>query len=253
MIDWLDETQAPCFPSTQNALAEPNGLLAAGGNITPLWLDQAYYHGVFPWHDPDDVRLWWSPAPRAVITPDSFRLPRTVRKLLKRHRHEYSITMNLAFRQVITACSAPRDYDGEDGGSWIGEDMIEAYCQLQRSGRAVSFELWNAQGELSGGFYGVVIGRVLFGESMFSRQANASKLLFAQVAGQLFECGIELIDCQMQTTHLAQFGAQEISREEFEQRLGQARDRSLLTPLTIQAGDDWRSANLKGTKLRDKP
>ena len=229
MIDWMDEAQAPCFPETSQALDEPNGLLAAGGRLSPLWLDQAYRRGIFPWNDPDDVRLWWSPAPRAVITRSAFRIPRTVRKLLS--RQQPLITMNLAFAEVIEYCSRPREYDGAGAGSWIDTQMMAAYLRLHQAGRAISVELWSDTGQLSGGLYGVLIGRVFFGESMFSHQSNASKRVFAQAAPVLFNCGIEIIDCQMQTDHLSQFGAGEVDRETFEQCLQVSQQQALAIPL----------------------
>lgn len=215
MIDWLDESQPPIFPSTQLALDDPNGLLAAGGCVSPVWIDQAYRHGIFPWNDPQEVRLWWSPAPRAVITPEMFRVPRTVRKLIKRTRGHF-ITFNQAFDIVMDACSEPRSYEG---GTWIDEDILFNYKRMARSGRALSIEHWDSAGELIGGCYGLLKGNVFFGESMFSRESNASKIAFASAAPALFRSGIELIDCQLYTDHLAQFGAEEIDRHAFERLL----------------------------------
>lgn len=196
MIDWLDDKHPPAFPPSTKALDEPNGLLAAGGRLSPGWLDEAYRHGIFPWNDPDEVRLWWSPAPRAVIIPSSFRTPRTVRKLLKRNRH-HTTTFNLAFEQVIEACSEPRSYQE---GTWIDEEILYYYQQMFISGRALSIERWNENGQLIGGCYGLIKGAVFYGESMFSKAPNASKLAFAQAAPILFNAGIQLIDCQMHRT-----------------------------------------------------
>ena len=212
MIDWLDDSQPPIFPATHKALAEPNGLLAAGGCVSPSWIDQAYRLGIFPWNEPEEVRLWWSPAPRAVITPFSFRIPRTVKKLIRRTSN-HMVTINQAFDIVIDACSEPRSYES---GTWIDEDILFNYKRLFRAGRAISIEHWDSEGELIGGCYGLVKGQVFFGESMFSRQANASKIAFATAAPALFNAGISLIDCQMYTDHLAQFGAEELPRHEFE-------------------------------------
>lgn len=225
MIDWLDDAGFPDFPPTRCALDEPAGLLAAGGGMSPLWLDQAYRRGIFPWHDPEDVRLWWSPMPRAVITPDSFHLPRSVRKLLNK---PYRLSVNLAFQRVMEHCSAPRS---DDNGTWISSAMIAAYTRLHHAGRAISVEYWNASGELSGGFYGVLIGRAFFGESMFSREPNASKIAFGRAAPCLFQHGIQLIDCQMKTDHLARFGLLELERPTFEQRLQQAVQAPPIAPL----------------------
>lgn len=227
MIVWLDDNAFPQFPPTSQALTDPNGLLAAGGGISPLWLETAYRHGIFPWHNPDEPRLWWSPAPRAIITPDSFRIPRTVRKLLnKPHR----ITSNQAFRQVMEACAGPRD---GASGTWINKEMIDSYTALHSTGRAISVEYWNAAGELSGGFYGVLIGRAFFGESMFSKVDNASKIAFAKAAPYLFRYGVELIDCQMRTDHLAQFGLIELDRPEFETLLNKATNAAAILPLPV--------------------
>ncbi|MAD43994.1 MAG: leucyl/phenylalanyl-tRNA--protein transferase [Oceanospirillaceae bacterium] len=213
MIDWLDEASFPQFPPPHKALDDPNGLLAAGGRVTPVWLDQAYRRGIFPWNDPDEVRLWWSPAPRAIITPDSFRIPRSVRKAIR--RQNYRVTTNLAFTDVMTACAAPRQHEA---GTWISDDMIDSYTRLHKAGRALSVEYWH-EGRLSGGFYGLLTGQALFGESMFSQVDNASKIAFAIAAPALFRAGLQLIDCQMKTSHLAQFGIEEATREDFSRRV----------------------------------
>lgn len=217
MIDWLDEVLPPVFPATSKALNEPNGLLAAGGRVSPLWADSAYRKGIFPWNAPDETRLWWSPSPRAVITPASFRLPRTVRKLLR--HNPFSISCNLAFDAVIQACAQPRQYES---GTWICDEIIDCYSRLQRAGRAFSIECWDKDGHLCGGFYGLTIGSAVFGESMFSRHSNASKLAFATAAPRLFATGVALIDCQMKTEHLGQFGLIELERKTFEDALTKA-------------------------------
>lgn len=214
MIDWPDDIELPSFPATHTALAEPNGFLAYGGKVSPLWLDQAYRRGIFPWNSPDSMRQWWSPAPRAVILPEHFRIPRTLRKLLKRNRPR--LTCNLAFRQVMQACASERTYTQ---GTWISEEMIESYTRLHQAGRAFSVESWGEDGALVGGFYGLIIGQAVFGESMFSRASNASKLAFAVFAPHLFNQGAQFIDCQMKTDHLAQFGLVELARNDFERRL----------------------------------
>lgn len=225
MIDWLEGGYFPEFPSTKLAQKAPNGLLAAGGFSTPLWLDQAYRRGIFPWNAPDAERWWWSPAPRAIILAENFRLPRTVKKLL---RKPHVITANLAFESVMRACAAPRK-DSE--GTWISEEMIKHYTQLHQAGRALSVEYWSADGQLSGGFYGLVIGKAIFGESMFSKVDNASKLAFATAAPKLFALGAEFIDCQMHTAHLAQFGLLEVERDDFETRLKHAVKQTALSKL----------------------
>lgn len=225
MIDWLKNCYIPQFPSTKLAQSEPNGLLAAGGSTSPIWLDQAYRHGIFPWNSPDEQRLWWSPSPRAVILPENFRIPRTVKKLLKKN---HCITSNLAFKEVMQACSKPRK---GQAGTWISQDMINNYQRLLHAGRALSVEVWDEQGNLAGGFYGLLIGHALFGESMFSNIDNASKLAFASAAPLLFDQGIELIDCQMHTEHLAQFGLIELDRNSFESKLNSAIAKPLIRPL----------------------
>lgn len=213
MIPWLNPQKSPHFPNTQTAICEPadyNGLLAAGGCLNAQWLEQSYRRGIFPWFCAGEEILWWSPAPRMCILPESFRIPRTVRKLLKKSSHQTLI--NQDFQGVIEACAKPR---GDDNAGWIHTNMIQAYCQLHTKGLAVSCELMD-NSELVGGLYGVLIGEVFFGESMFSHQSNASKLAFAQFAQYLFANGIKLIDCQMHTQHLAQFGGVMLNRDEFE-------------------------------------
>ncbi len=217
MIEWMDPDQPPQFPPTKLALQDPNGLIAAGGCLTPSWLLDAYSRGIFPWFEPDEVNLWWTPAPRSVITPDSFRLSRTNRKLIKKFSGR--ITHNLAFESVIHACAEPRS---QQPGTWISEDMIDAYVRMHRAGYAHSIELWSIEGKLIGGYYGLLIGAVFFGESMFSRESNASKIAFAVTAPLWFANGLQLIDCQMNTDHLSQFGSQDISRELFEELLAKA-------------------------------
>lgn len=220
MIDWMEEDGSPAFPATHIALEEPNGLLAAGGDLSPQWLLQAYRRGIFPWYEEDTPILWWSPAPRAVITPDSFRIPRTVSKLLRRFTG--CITLNQAFDDVIHCC-AHIERKNEDGtpahGTWITPDMISAYQRLHRMGKAISIECWNATGNLIGGYYGIQLGKVVFGESMFSQESNASQLAFAASAPVFFDRGVQMIDCQMNTAHMSRFGLNEWPREEFETSL----------------------------------
>lgn len=224
MIYWLDENGFPNFPSTQTLPPITTEPLALGGRVSPLWLDQAYRRGIFPWHDPIQTRMWWSLSPRAVITPASFRLPRTVRKLLNKPQ---LVTCNLAFSQVMRACAQPSDRRPE---TWISEEMIESYSRLHQAGRALSVELWQ-DNQLAGGLYGLLIGRAFFGESMFSHTSNASKIAFATVVPHLWQQGIELIDCQMHTDHLAQFGLLELTRTDFEHLLNKAVNQPSIPPL----------------------
>lgn len=220
MIDWMDEDGAPAFPATRKALETPNGLLAAGGRLSPEWLLNAYSLGIFPWFEADSPILWWSPAPRAVITPESFRIPRTVRKLLK--RSHATITCNQAFDGVIDSCTniGRKNEDGSlSEGTWITPEMQHAYKRLHRMGSAISVEYWNQDNHLAGGFYGLLIGQAFFGESMFSVDNNASQLAFAAAAPKLFRQGVTIIDCQMNTQHMARFGLAEWPRAQFESNL----------------------------------
>lgn len=226
MLYWMDDNRQPSFPNTRHAAIEPNGLLAAGGIITPIWLDCAYRRGIFPWNNPEEVRLWWSPAPRAIITPDRFRIPRSVKKAIRRQAP--LVTCNQAFTDVIHACAAPRPYAQ---GTWIDDEVLSGYQRMHLAGRAISVELWGENGKLAAGFYGLIIGKVLFGESMFSLIDNGSKMAFAIAARAFFRQGYELIDCQMYTDHLAQFGAQDVSRTDFERQLRHCSKHFPLAPM----------------------
>ncbi|MEQ1533543.1 MAG: leucyl/phenylalanyl-tRNA--protein transferase [Sideroxydans sp.] len=205
------------FPPLSRALQQPNGLLAAGGDLSPSRLLDAYRRGIFPWFNPDDPILWWSPNPRMVLFPRELHLSHSLLKTLR--KGEYSVRTNspaangfaTGFEQVIRACSAPRD---GANGTWIVEEMIAAYLELHRLGHAHSVEVW-MNNELVGGLYGVAIGRMFYGESMFSLRNDASKIAFAHLARQLERWGFGLIDCQMYTAHLASLGAREIPRAEF--------------------------------------
>ncbi|HLP98708.1 MAG TPA: leucyl/phenylalanyl-tRNA--protein transferase [Sideroxyarcus sp.] len=201
------------FPPVSNALRSPNGLLAAGGDLSPARLLAAYRSGIFPWFGEGDPILWWSPDPRMVLFPQEFKLSHSLRKTLRNGRHE--VRTDSAFEQVMRACAAPRA--GADG-TWILEEMIQAYCELHRMGHAHSVETW-LDGELVGGLYGMAIGRMFYGESMFSRSSDASKIALAHLCAQLTRWDFGMIDCQMNTPHLASLGAREIAREEFIARL----------------------------------
>lgn len=214
MIDWLQEDAHPYFPSTKYAQQEPNGLLAAGGLLSPAWLTAAYKKGIFPWFDDESPILWWSPAPRMVLKADDFHIGKSLRKLMR--KKPYRISSNLAYEEVIYQCAQPRD---DDAGTWITPEMEQAYIRLNANGISHSVECWDQDGNLVGGLYGILINRVFYGESMFSSANNASKLAFAHFAHYLFNAGLALIDCQMHSDHMAQFGAREIAREEFEDLL----------------------------------
>jgi leucyl/phenylalanyl-tRNA--protein transferase len=201
------------FPPLEQALRTPNGLLAAGGSLTPARLLDAYRHGIFPWFNADDPILWWSPDPRMALFPQEFKISHSLRKTL-RSRH-YEVRTDTAFEQVMRACAAPRN---GQAGTWIHEDMIAAYSALHRIGFAHSVETW-MDGELVGGLYGMSIGRMFYGESMFSRRSDASKVALAHLTAQLRRWNFGMIDCQMNTPHLSSLGAREIPRTEFVQRL----------------------------------
>lgn len=201
------------FPPAAQALREPNGLLAAGGDLSPGRLLDAYRHGIFPWFNVDEPILWWSPDPRMVLFPQEFKVSHSLRKTLR--NKPYEVRADSAFEQVMRACAAPRD---GHHGTWIHDSMVAAYTALHRQGHAHSIETW-IDGELCGGLYGVAIGRMFYGESMFSRRTDASKIALAHLAAQLARWNFGMIDCQMNTRHLASLGAREIPRAEFLARL----------------------------------
>ena len=213
-IAWLQKTDPPgALPPTSRALREPNGLLAVGGALTPEWLVHAYRHGVFPWYSAEQPILWWAPDPRAVLVPEEFRISRSLARSIRRRGYETRI--DTAFEAVIEACAGPR-HGG--AGTWITREMHAAYVDLHRHGLAHSFEAW-AGDELVGGLYGVALGRVFFGESMFTRSTDASKVALARLVGECRQRGVPLIDCQMPSPHLASLGSRNLPRGEFEQRL----------------------------------
>ncbi len=211
MIPWLENSDP--FPPLERALREPSGLLAAGADLSPARLLSAYRSGIFPWYSEGQPLLWWSPDPRMALFPAEFRLPRSLAKRLR--RQDYEIRVDTAFETVMRCCAAPR---ADGAGTWITEDMIAAYCELHRLGHAHSVETW-IDGRLAGGLYGIALGRAFYGESMFTRAPDASKIALAQLVRRLQHHQFGIIDCQMNTTHLARFGAREIPRSEFSQRL----------------------------------
>ncbi len=211
-ITWLPPDSTD-FPETTLALEDPNGLLAAGGDLQPRRLIAAYSRGIFPWYSENQPLLWWTPDPRLVLFPAELHIGRSTRKLAAKAHFEFTVDED--FPAVIARCaSAPRD--GE--GTWITNDMRDAYIELHRQGYAHSVEVWQA-GDLVGGLYGIALGKVFFGESMFSAISGASRLAFVTLCNQLREWKFELIDCQVYTDYLLSFGAKEISRSEFELRL----------------------------------
>ena len=212
-LHWLDPRDPPdSFPDPQLALSEPDGLLAVGGDLSPERLLTAYRQGIFPWYQDDQPILWWSPNPRAVLFPAEFRISRSLRRTLR--RNTFTVSVDQHFGGVIAGCAADRDQPG----TWITKDMLHAYAALHSSGHAHSIEIWR-DGELVGGLYGVNIGGVFFGESMFSRATDASKVALAQLVGLRRELGIELVDCQIASAHLATLGARPIPRSEFQDLL----------------------------------
>lgn len=209
-ITWLAPGDgAEWFPPIDRALDDPPGLLAAGGDLSTRRLVAAYRRGIFPWYSQGQPVLWWCPDPRAVLFPAEFRRTRSLAQ--SERNRGYGVRFDTAFEAVIDACAAPRR---SGPGTWITREMRAAYCELHAQGRAHSVETW-LEGRLVGGLYGVQLGRVFFGESMFSEQRDASKVALAALVRLALETGIELIDCQLASRHLASLGSRSIPREEF--------------------------------------
>ncbi|NRA22124.1 MAG: leucyl/phenylalanyl-tRNA--protein transferase [Oceanospirillaceae bacterium] len=209
MIPWLDQ-QTLVFPPINTALADPNGLLAVGGDLSPDRLIAAYRQGIFPWFSDEEPILWWSPSPRCVLKPADLHISKSLAKFIK--KTSMTLSIDQQFDQVINACAQLRK---DQEGSWITEHMQQAYQHLFDRGVAHSVEVWQGQ-HLVGGLYGLAIGNVFFGESMFSRESNASKLAFYHLVQHLSKLGFTLIDCQVHSEHLQSLGASEISRDEFQ-------------------------------------
>jgi leucyl/phenylalanyl-tRNA--protein transferase len=209
MIPWL-RGDAP-FPPVSKALKSPNGLLCAGGDLSPRRIVQAYSQGIFPWYSEGDPILWWSPDPRMVLFPGELKISRSLKKRLV--SEIYETRFDTAFRDVIEACAAPRD---GQGGTWIVPEMVHAYTRLHELGFVHSVESW-LDGELAGGLYGMALGKVFFGESMFARAPDASKVALVRLVERLRADGFRVIDCQQATPHLASLGAREIPRNAFAQ------------------------------------
>ncbi|TJY61126.1 leucyl/phenylalanyl-tRNA--protein transferase [Sinimarinibacterium sp. CAU 1509] len=209
-LHWLDPRNPhQPFPPAHLAMREPNGLLAIGGDLSLSRLLRAYAQGIFPWYNPDEPILWWCPDPRTVLRPESLKVSRSFRKTLR--RADYAVTFDTVFDTVLNACAAPR---ASGTGTWLGEDMRRAYGQLHAHGYAHSVEVWR-DGNLIGGLYGVAMGRVFFGESMFSRADDASKIALYWLCQQLGAWRFELIDCQVSSAHLQSLGATAMPRTEF--------------------------------------
>jgi len=227
MLTWL-QRDSLTFPPLEKALREPNGLLAAGGDLRPERLIAAYRHGCFPWYQDGQPLLWWSPDPRTVLFPSELHVSRSLRKVIR--QGHFQVTFDRAFAEVIRACAAPRDYAD---GTWITTPMQQAYIDLHERGVAHSVEVWQDQ-QLVGGLYGLAMGRLFFGESMFSRADNASKVGFVSLVERLEAWQFELIDCQMPTQHLHSLGARAISRQAFADYLARFLDQP--------SPADWRAA-----------
>lgn len=217
MLTWLQRGELS-FPPLETAMREPNGLLAAGGDLSPERLLAAYRHGCFPWYQEGQPLLWWSPDPRTVLYPEELHVSRSLAKKLR--QGVFDVTFDRAFRDVIEGCAAPRDYAD---GTWITTPMQNAYVKLHQLGVAHSVEVWQ-DGQLVGGLYGLAMGRLFFGESMFSRATDASKVGFVTLVERLRGWDFKLIDCQMPTQHLASFGARTIPRRIFAEALAKYLD-----------------------------
>lgn len=214
--DVLALEAATPFPPLHTALTDPNGLIAIGDDLRPERLMAAYARGIFPWYSAGQPVMWWSPDPRMVLFPDELRVTRSLEKRLR--RADYEIRFDTAFREVMQACAGtPRP---DQDGTWIVPEIVDAYCRLHQLGHAHSVETW-MDGQLAGGLYGVAIGRMFYGESMFHRVTDASKLAFVHLVRYLQQHGFGMIDCQMKTAHLASFGAREIPRQAFAEQLGE--------------------------------
>lgn len=218
MLTWLNRASLQ-FPPLAHAMREPNGLLAAGGDLSAERLIAAYRHGCFPWYEQGQPILWWSPDPRTFLRPEQLHISRSLRKVLR--SNQFSVTFDRNFAQVIHACAQPRT---SQAGTWITSAIQNAYIELHQRGVAHSVEVWQAD-ELVGGLYGIAIGQLFFGESMFSHSSNASKVGFVTLVSRLKAAGFVLIDCQMPTEHLISLGAQSMPRADFAEYLSHHLDK----------------------------
>lgn len=236
-VVWLSADDPPnAFPAVEDALCEPDGLLAAGGDLSVKRLLAAYRRGIFPWYDEGQPLLWWSPDPRCVFLKGDFHLSRRLQKELRRSSVE--VRFNTTFAEVVRACAGPRLYQE---GTWITGDMMTAYQQLHESGWAHSIEVWQDD-ELIGGLYGLAIGKAMFGESMFSRESNASKIALLLLDRMLDAGTFGMVDCQVQSNHLLSLGASVIPRSEFTHRLDVLCE-------TIEPFQDWPDRPISGPAL----
>jgi leucyl/phenylalanyl-tRNA---protein transferase len=208
----LDKHSA--FPPLNQALTNPNGLIAIGGELTSKRLIDAYSCGIFPWFSEGEPIMWWSPNPRMVLFPSELKISNSLKKTLRKQLFE--VKVNTAFREVITACSQVKRQN--QAGTWINHAMIDAYCELNSLGYAISSESW-LNNKLVGGCYGVIIGKMFYGESMFHTHKDASKVAFVNLVDHLNSMSVGMIDCQMKTSLLTSFGGREIPRDTFSQTL----------------------------------
>lgn len=204
-IVWLEDNNYE-FPPVEQALTEPDGLLAAGGSLTPELLLKAYSHGIFPWYSEGQPILWWSPDPRCVLFPEKLKISRSLKKTLRKNL--FTVKQDTAFREVMLSCAKPRK---DDAGTWITHNMLEAYCHMHELGYAHSIECWQ-QDELAGGLYGIAIGGMFFGESMFSKKPDASKVALEYLCNTVKP---KLIDVQVYSSHMERLGAEMIPRARF--------------------------------------
>ncbi len=216
MLPWLGHDPAAPFPAPETALREPDGLLAVGGDLSPLRLLNAYRQGIFPWYNAGDPILWWTPDPRWVLTPETLHLGRSLRKILR--QQPFQLSLNRDFTAVVTACAAPRP---QQAGTWLHPAMQAAYRRLHLLGYAHSVEVWQ-EARLVGGLYGVALGGAFFGESMFSHVSDASKIALVALVGWMRTQRMHVLDCQVESAHLRQLGAQPLARALFQHVLEQA-------------------------------
>jgi len=210
-ITWLDPSHPDeSFPDVNSALINPEGLLAAGGDLSKTRLLTAYRNGIFPWYEDGQPILWWSPNPRGVLFTKNFHISTSLRRTLR--QHNWTVTFDGDFKKTVMACAAPRSYAR---GTWITNEMLDAYYNLHLIGHAHSVELWDEQERIIGGIYGVLIGKMFYGESMFSFATNASKVALAYLAMHMHHWGFPLLDCQLPSKHLSSLGAESISREKY--------------------------------------
>lgn len=216
----LLDAQTPEFPNPNTAAKEPDGLLAVGGNLSPNTILSAYSMGIFPWYNDQDPILWWSPSSRCVIYPDQLHISKSLNKHIR--KHSFSVTIDEAFNQVIRACAER----GNNQDTWITNDMISAYTKLHNLGHAHSLEVWEDK-QLIGGIYGLAVGAIFCGESMFSRATNGSKVAMLYLCRHLTAKGFKLLDCQLVNTHLLTMGGQTIKRDEFLSKLYKFREQRI--------------------------